>query len=97
MSKTEWQAVRDEGDSISREMASLMGRDPGDPEVQALMARQHAWIESFYPAPADLFRGLGQLYAGDPRFRETYDKYAPDLADFLQAAMDYYATHSLGG
>jgi DNA-binding transcriptional MerR regulator len=96
MSKAKWQAVRDEGDAISRDMAALMDRDPGDAEVQALMARQHAWIESFYEAPAELFRGLGQLYASDPRFREAYDKYAPNLADFMQAAMAYYAEHSLG-
>jgi DNA-binding transcriptional MerR regulator len=97
MSKTEWQAVRAEGDTISREMAALMDRDPGDAEVQTLMARQHAWIENFYEAPAELFRGLGELYAGDPRFRETYDKYAEGLADFLRAAMAHYAEHSLGG
>ena len=95
MSKEQWQAVKAEGDAVSRGMAELMGRDVADAEVQALMARQHAWIENFYPCSAEIFRGLGQLYANHPEFRATYDKYRPDLADFMAEAMAYYADEVL--
>ncbi len=95
MSKAQWNDVKAEGDAISRRMAELMGRDPAAPEVQATIARQHAWIERFYPCSAEMFEGLGQHYADHPEFRATYDKYALGLADFMRDAMAYYAIHTL--
>ncbi len=93
MSKTQWQAVGEEGKDVTRRMAELMNRDPGDPEVQATIARHHAWIETFYPCSADVYRGLGQLYVEHPEFRAFYEAYAPNLADFMQAAMNTFADH----
>ena len=78
-------------------MAELMDRDPGDSEVQETIAQHHAWIENFYPASAEVYSGLGQLYVEHPEFRAYYEAYAPDLADFMQAAMNYYAEYTLGG
>jgi DNA-binding transcriptional MerR regulator len=95
MSKDQWNVVKTEGDAVSRRMAELMGRPAGDPEVQATIARQHAWIENFYPCSAEMFRGLGQHYAEHPEFRANYDKYRPGLADFMREAMAYYAEHTL--
>jgi DNA-binding transcriptional MerR regulator len=95
MGKEQWNAVKAEGDAISRRMAELMGRPADDPEVQATIARQHAWIENFYPCSAEMFQGLGQHYADHPEFRANYDKYRPDLADFMRDAMAYYAEHTL--
>ena len=95
MSKEQWNDVKAEGDAISRRMAELMGRPAGDPEVQATIARQHAWIENFYPCSAEMFQGLGQHYADHPEFRANYDKYRPGLADFMRDAMAYYAEHTL--
>lgn len=91
MSKAQWNAVKDQGDEATRLMAGLMGRDPADPEVQAAIAKHHAWIENFYTAPAEMYAGLGQMYAADERFRAFYDNYAPDLADFMRDAMVIYA------
>ena len=95
MGKEQWNAVKAEGDAISRRMAELIGRAAGDPEVQATIARQHAWIENFYPCSAEVFTGLGQLYAENPEFRANYDKVRPGLADFMRDAMAYYAEHTL--
>jgi len=95
--KSQWQAVKAEGDEVTRAIAALMDRAPGDPEVQSQIARHHAWIEQFYPAPAEVYRGLGQLYVEHDEFRKFYENYRPGLADFMQAAMAYYAEHTLGG
>ncbi len=95
MSKAQWQTVKDEGDAVTRRMAELMDRPVSDPQVQAAMARQHAWIENFYPCSAEMFRGLGQGYVDDPRFTATYDKVRPGLAVFMRDAMAYYAEHTL--
>jgi DNA-binding transcriptional MerR regulator len=95
LSKAQWQAVKQAGDDITRAIALLADRAPGDPEVQKLIAQHHAWIENFYTASAEVYRGLGQLYASHPEFRARYDRYRLGLADFMQAAMAYYADHSL--
>lgn len=97
MSKAQWQAVGAEGQAVSIRMAELMDRDPGDPEVQQTIARHHAWIENFYPCSAEIYRGLGQLYVEHPEFRAFYEAYAPNLADFMQAAMVIYADRTLAG
>ncbi len=91
MSKAQWNAVKDQGDEATWLMAGLMGRDPADPEVQAAIAKHHAWIENFYTASAEMYAGLGQMYVEDERFRASYDAYAPGLADFMRDAMAIYA------
>jgi len=91
MSKTQWKKIQQEGAHIAQNLATLMNHDPTDPEVQSWIARQHTWIENFYPAPADVFQGLGELYATDPEFRAFYDHYKPGLADFMREAMQLYA------
>lgn len=95
LSKAEWNTLKDEGDAVTRGMAALMGREPGDPEVQALVARHYAWLEHFWHADAEAYRGLARLYVENDEFRATYDSYRPGLAEFMEAAMHYYADHTL--
>jgi DNA-binding transcriptional MerR regulator len=95
MSRAEWKAVGAEGEAVTAALAAVADRQPGDPEVQALIARHHAWIEHFYPCSADMYRGLGQLYVEHPEFRAFYDKYRPGLAGFMAAAMAHYADEVL--
>lgn len=95
MNREQWNAVKQQGDEATRLMTALLGRDPADAEVQAAIARHHAWIENFYPAPAEQYAGLGQMYAEDERFRAHYDAYAPGLADFMRDAMAIYAETAL--
>jgi hypothetical protein len=97
MTKAQWNAVKEKGDQVTREIAEVADRAPDDSEVQALIARHHAWIGQFYAASAEMYRGLGRLYVGHEEFRAFYDKYRPGLADFMQAAMAYYADHTLAG
>lgn len=91
MSKTQWSAVKEEGQAIAESLAALMDRSPDDPAVQALAARQHAWLEHFFPVSAERFRSLASLYTTNPEFRSFYDAFAPGLADFLKQAMEHYA------
>ena len=95
MSPAQWQAVKEEGDEVSRGLAALADRAPGDPEVQALIVRHHAWLEHFWHAGAEQYRALGQGYASHPEFRAFYDKYHPGLADFMAEAMAHYAEETL--
>jgi len=95
LSKAQWQALKDEGEALNRQLADLMDRDPGDQQVQEAVARHHAMLENFYPVTAEIYRGLGQMYVEHREFRAYYDKYRPGLADFLQAAIEVYCQHSL--
>ncbi len=95
MSHEQWRAVGAEGEAVTGGMAALADRAPDDPEVQALMARHHAWIESFYPCSAEIYRGLAQMYVEHPEFRAFYEKARPGLADFMSAAMNVYADQVL--
>ena len=95
MTKAQWSTIKQEGDAVTRGLAALMDRSPGDPEVQQLVARHHAWIENFYTPTREVYRSLSQLYVENDEFRANYDRYRPGLADFMQAAMNYYCDHEL--
>jgi DNA-binding transcriptional MerR regulator len=95
MSKAQWQAVKAEGGAVAQQLADLMDKQPSDAAVQAAIARHYAWVDNFWHPTAESYRGLGQGYAGHPEFRAFYEKYRPGLADFMCAAMSYYADHTL--
>jgi len=95
LSKAQWKAIQAEGQAIAQGLADLMDRQPNDPAVQVLITRQHDWIKNFYPAPASVFRGLGELYATHQEFRAYYDRFAAGLADFMKQAMDHFADTAL--
>ncbi len=98
MSKAEWQAIGAESEVIHQELAPLVApHAPDAPEGQALVARHHAWIEHFYPAPAEVYTGLAQTYTDHPEFRAFYEKIAEGMADFLAEAMRVYAERNLSG
>jgi len=95
MSREQWKAVGAEGEAVTVALAAVANRVPGDAQVQALIARHHAWIENFYPCSAERYRGLGRLYVEHPEFRAFYEKYRPGLADFMSEAMNVYADEVL--
>jgi DNA-binding transcriptional MerR regulator len=95
MTKAQWQAVKAEGGAVAQQLADLMDKQPSDPAVQAAIARHYAWVDNFWHPTAESYRGLGQGYAEHPEFRAFYEKVRPGLADFICAAMSYYADHAL--
>jgi DNA-binding transcriptional MerR regulator len=95
MSRARWQAVKAEGGAVAQQLADLMDKEPGDAAVQAAIAHHYAWVDNFWHPTAESYRGLGTGYAEHPGFRAFYEKYGAGLADFLCAAMAYYADHAL--
>jgi DNA-binding transcriptional MerR regulator len=95
MSKAQWQAVKAQGGAVAQQLADLMDKKPSDAATQAAIARHYAWVDNFWHPTAEPYRGLGQGYAEHPEFRAFYEKYRPGLADFMYAAMSYYADHTL--
>lgn len=95
MSKGQFKDVQKQGDRVTAAIGALMDREVNDPEVQAQIKRHHTWIENFYTCPAEMYKGLGQLYVENPEFTAYYDKFKPGLAAFMCEAMAYYADHGL--
>ena len=91
-------AHRAEHEAISRELAALAATDadPASAQVQALVARHHAWVSLFWTPDAEAYRGLGRMYADDHRFRATYDKHGDGTAELLRDAIEAYARLTLG-
>lgn len=78
-------------------MAELMtaGKPVADPEVQAEIEWHYRWVAQYWTPTAQAYRGLGQLYVDDQRFRARYEQIAPGLAAYQRAAMTVYARDRL--
>ena len=92
-SKAQMGQILKRGQDLTTAMAQVMdtGADPADPRMQKLVGdyRQHI-SESFYECSTEVFAGLGKMYAQDHRFRATYEKVRPGLAQFLSTAIARY-------
>lgn len=84
-------AMEREGTEIIQGLVARMDRDPGDAEVQALIARHHAMIcRWFFDCPKDIYRAIGDGYVDDPRFTAYWDSIKPGLAVFVRDAIRPY-------
>lgn len=76
--------------------AMAAGEDPGAEAPQALVARHHAQVSTFWAPDAESFAALGRMYVEDARYTTTYDSVAPGLAAYVRDAMAAYAQARLG-
>jgi DNA-binding transcriptional MerR regulator len=89
--KADWVAIKAEMESIGSDLAALVGQDPADPAVQAVIERHFRHInDRFYTCTPEIYRGLGELYVTDPRFTANIDKVKPGLAAFWREAINRY-------
>ncbi|MEU8319248.1 MerR family transcriptional regulator [Nonomuraea sp. NPDC048881] len=88
--KTDWLQLTAEATAIDDDMraAHARGLAPDHPDVMDIAERHRAHITRwFYDCTPELHRGLGDLYATDPRFTATYDDRAPGLAAYYRQAI----------
>ncbi len=86
----EWGAIQAEAGELSAALARLAeaGAPAGGPEAMALAEAHRAHLERwFYPCPAAMHRGLGDLYVDDARFAASYERVRPGLAAYLRDAI----------
>lgn len=92
-SKEKQTAILTEGKSIYVDLAAEMPRGAASREAQAVIARWHKYMKYFWnPNNAQLL-GLADLYNDDLRFRENYEKVAPNLSEFMRAAVKVYVAN----
>lgn len=90
-SEKDWERITAEGDEILKTLAQLMDKDPKDKTVQLQVDRYRDYItRSFYTCTPEIFRGLGQMYQADPRYKEKMDVHGQGLTDFLSQAIAIY-------
>lgn len=89
-SKEEKARIQADGQATSLALAASMSKGPASTEAQAAVARWHQWLRYFYEPSIERMRGLAQMYVEDPRFRATYNKVAPGLAEFARDAINIY-------
>jgi DNA-binding transcriptional MerR regulator len=88
--KQEWLRIKAEVADIERRLADAMAAGVApDAAVAMDLAEEHrAHIARwFYDCDHAMHRGLGEMYAADPRFAKHYDDVAPGLAAFVSAAV----------
>ncbi|MCC3774988.1 MerR family transcriptional regulator [Streptomyces sp. UNOB3_S3] len=62
-----------------------------DPAVQAEVEIHYRSVCSFWTPNACAYKGVGQTYVDDPRFRANFDRIAEGLAAYQRDAMAVYA------
>ncbi|MCC6643529.1 MerR family transcriptional regulator [Candidatus Peregrinibacteria bacterium] len=90
MGKAGLARVVKEGEKIGAEIAALMDYSADSPEVQKLIDKHYNWLRNFYEPNLEMYRGLGQMYVDDARFKAYYEKQKPGLAEFMRQAMAAY-------
>lgn len=92
MGKDGLNEVLKESGKLTEEIASCMKSDehPESEKVQILIAQHYEGLRAFYEPNLEMYRGLGNMYVADERFKATYEKIAEGLAQFMRDAMIYY-------
>jgi len=71
--------------------AAFYSGDPAGELAQKACDLHRKWLCVCYPKyNREYHRGLGEMYAADERFRESYDKLAPGCAEFFRDAINIY-------
>lgn len=76
-----------ENDRLFRKMVDLMPEGPQSPAVQKLIKKHYRSLKNIYEPTLSLYRGLANLYVEDGRFIDYFQKYHPDLPQFMHDAM----------
>jgi DNA-binding transcriptional MerR regulator len=88
-SAEDWRRYRRESDELNQVLAALMDEQvlPGDTRAQEAVERHRLLIDRwFYLCSPEMHAALGEMYAADPRFAETFDAVRPGLARYLRDA-----------
>ncbi len=89
-SSAEKQRIMDEGNAAYLAMVDAMSKGPASAEAQAGIERWRQQIEYFWAPDDEQLLGLADLYNDDPRFKATFDKIHPRLAEFMREAVKVY-------
>lgn len=92
-SKQDCAELTEKSGAIFAEFAGLVGTDPKDTRVQALVQRWQSFIsEYYYPCTNDILAGLGTMYLADERFTNNMDRYGAGTAKLISDGIAVYCS-----
>ena len=94
ITKTQMNDIKKKGDEILRKAALLMDRNVGDKAVQDIIACHYKHLLNFYTPNPKMYKGLAEMYLGDTRFKEYFEKYQKGFAQFMHDAMIWFAENN---
>lgn len=80
--------------SIYTELSKVRHMEVDSKEAQALIHEWYEYLNEIGEYTPEMFKGLGDMYTEDERFKQNIDKFGEGLAEFMQQAMTvYYENH----
>jgi hypothetical protein len=92
-SAEEKKRIMDEGSKNYTDMIAVMPKGPESPEAQAIVERWRKHMDYFWTPNLDQLLALANGYNDDPRFKATFDKMHPQLAEFMREAVQIYVVN----
>jgi DNA-binding transcriptional MerR regulator len=95
--KTNWEQFKNDGEQLNQDLTKAIkhGLKPESEETQILIQRHYAWVNNFWTPTKETYIGLGKMYLDHPDYRSFYNKYHPDLVEYLVSAMNIFAEREL--
>jgi DNA-binding transcriptional MerR regulator len=87
------EAIMAEGSAVYIDMIAAMPKGAASPDVQAIVERWRRHLDYFWTPNLDQLLALANSYSDDPRFKATFDKMHPQLAEFFREAVKIYVAN----
>jgi DNA-binding transcriptional MerR regulator len=87
------EAVMAEGKAIYVDMIAAMPKGADSPEVQRIVERWRKHMDYFWTPKLEQLLDLVNGYNDDPRFKASFDKMHPQLAEFMREAVKVYVAN----
>ena len=89
-SAAEKQRIFDEGNAVYQAFIESMPQGPASPQAQSAVEAWRRHMDYFWTPAVEQLLFLAQGYVDEPRFRATFDKMHPSLAEFIRDAVKVY-------
>lgn len=95
--KHNWEQFKDAGERLNVALAQAAKQDLkiDSDAVQKLIQQHYDWVNNFWTPTRETYLGLGQMYLDHPDYRLFYNRYHPDLVEYLVEAMKVFADKKL--
>jgi DNA-binding transcriptional MerR regulator len=95
--KPDWEQFKDNGEKLHIALVEVLkqGQKVDSDKVQELIQKHYDWVNNFWTPNQETYLGLGQVYLNHPDFRDFYNRFHPDLAEYIVVAMKVFAKHQL--
>ncbi len=90
LTKEDYKRMAKDGDTFMKTLAACIDIGPASPRTQELIAQHYESLRTFYDPSPELYRGLGEMYVEDPRFRAYFEKYDSRMPEFMREAMHIF-------